>query len=53
MRYHNKMMIVDRRLLFVMSFNFTHMDIDHSRAFGIVTRKPKLSWVSSSAGPRR
>ena len=41
-RYHNKMMIVDRRLLFVLSFNFTHMDIDHSRGFGIVTRKPKL-----------
>ena len=41
-RYHNKMMIVDGRLLFVLSFNFTHLDIDHSRAFGIVTRKPKL-----------
>jgi phosphatidylserine/phosphatidylglycerophosphate/cardiolipin synthase-like enzyme len=41
-RYHNKMMIVDRQVLFVLSFNFTHLDIDHSRAFGIVTRKPKL-----------
>ena len=41
-RYHNKMMIVDRRLLFVLSFNFTHLDIDHSRAFGVVTRKDKL-----------
>lgn len=41
-RYHNKMMIVDGRLLFVLSFNFTHLDIDHSRAFGIATRKPKL-----------
>jgi cardiolipin synthase A/B len=41
-RYHNKMMIVDRRTLFVLSFNFTHLDIDHSRAFGIVTRKPAL-----------
>jgi len=41
-RYHNKMMVVDRTVLFVLSFNFTHMDIDHSRAFGIVTRKPKL-----------
>jgi len=41
-RYHNKMMVVDGTLLFVLSFNFTHMDIDHSRAFGIVTRKPKL-----------
>ena len=41
-RYHNKMMIVDGRLLFVLSFNFTHLDIDHSRAFGIATRKTKL-----------
>jgi cardiolipin synthase A/B len=41
-RYHNKMMIVDGRLLFVLSFNLTHLDIDHSRAFGIATRKPKL-----------
>jgi cardiolipin synthase A/B len=41
-RYHNKMMIVDRRLLFVLSFNFTHLDIDHSRAFGIATRKTRL-----------
>ena len=41
-RYHNKMMIVDGRVLYVLSFNFTHLDIDHSRAFGIVTRKPKL-----------
>jgi phosphatidylserine/phosphatidylglycerophosphate/cardiolipin synthase-like enzyme len=41
-RYHNKMMIVDRQVLFVLSFNFTHLDIDHSRAFGIVTRKPRL-----------
>jgi len=41
-RYHNKMMIVDGRLLFVLSFNFTHLDIDHSRGFGIVTEKKKL-----------
>src|SRR5687767_5585888 len=41
-RYHNKMMIVDSRVLYVLSFNFTHLDIDHSRAFGIVTRKTKL-----------
>jgi cardiolipin synthase len=42
LRYHNKMMIVDRQVLYVLSFNFTHLDIDHSRAFGIVTRKTKL-----------
>lgn len=41
-RYHDKLMVVDGRELFVMSFNLTHLDIDHSRAFGIVTRKHKL-----------
>ena len=35
-------MVVDGQVLFVLSFNFTHLDIDHSRAFGIVTRKPKF-----------
>ena len=41
-RYHDKLLIIDRRLLFVLSFNFTHLDIDHSRGFGVVTKKGKL-----------
>ena len=41
LRYHDKLMIVDRRHLYVLSFNFTHLDIDHSRGFGIVTRNVK------------
>ena len=41
-RYHGKMMIVDRKTLFLLSFNFVHMDIDHSRGFGIVTRSAKV-----------
>jgi cardiolipin synthase A/B len=41
-RYHDKMMIVDRRELFLLAFNFTYLDIAHSRSFGIVTRNPKL-----------
>jgi phosphatidylserine/phosphatidylglycerophosphate/cardiolipin synthase-like enzyme len=41
-RYHDKLMIIDRRLLYVLSFNFTHLDIDHSRGFGIVTSKVKF-----------
>ncbi len=36
-RYHGKYIIIDNRLLVVLSFNFTHLDIDHSRGFGIVT----------------
>jgi phosphatidylserine/phosphatidylglycerophosphate/cardiolipin synthase-like enzyme len=41
-RYHDKFMIIDRRLLYVLSFNFTHLDIDYSRGFGIVIRNAKL-----------
>ena len=41
-RYHDKLIIVDRRTLFMLSFNFTHMDIEHSRGFGIVTRNGAL-----------
>ena len=41
-RYHDKMMIVDRRTLYMLSFNFTHLDIDHSRGFGIVTKNGKF-----------
>ena len=41
-RYHAKMMIVDRKTLYVLSYNYTTLDIEHSRAFGIVTRNKAL-----------
>jgi phosphatidylserine/phosphatidylglycerophosphate/cardiolipin synthase-like enzyme len=41
-RYHNKFMIVDGRTLFVMGFNYTHLDIDRSRSFGVVTSNRRL-----------
>jgi len=41
-RYHGKMMLVDRKELFVLSYNFTHMDIERSRSFGIVTKNTEL-----------
>jgi cardiolipin synthase len=41
-RYHDKFLIIDRRELFLLSFNFTHLDIDHSRCFGLVTTNSKL-----------
>jgi phosphatidylserine/phosphatidylglycerophosphate/cardiolipin synthase-like enzyme len=41
-RYHDKFLIVDRRELFLLSFNFTHLDVDHSRCFGLVTTNSKL-----------
>jgi cardiolipin synthase A/B len=41
-RYHDKLLIIDKCVLFALSFNFTHLDIDHSRGFGIVTKKSEL-----------
>jgi phosphatidylserine/phosphatidylglycerophosphate/cardiolipin synthase-like enzyme len=41
-RYHGKMMIIDSRVLQMYGFNFTGLDIQKSRSFGIVTKNPKL-----------
>jgi phosphatidylserine/phosphatidylglycerophosphate/cardiolipin synthase-like enzyme len=41
-RYHGKMMILDGRVLHVYGFNFTRLDIEKSRSFGIVTRHRRL-----------
>ena len=37
-RYHDKLMIIDRSTLYLMAFNLTHVDIYHSRSFGIITK---------------
>lgn len=41
-RYHNKIMIVDRATLYVLGFNYTALDVDKSRSFGLVTRNREL-----------
>lgn len=41
-RYHNKVMIVDAKTLYVLGFNYTAIDIKKSRSFGVVTKKPVL-----------
>lgn len=41
-RYHSKVMIIDRRQLFLLTFNFTFLDIHHSRSFGVITEDPAL-----------
>jgi cardiolipin synthase len=41
-RYHGKMMVIDRKELHLMAFNFTSLDIERSRSFGIITRDKKL-----------
>ena len=46
-RYHGKYILIDRRVLYVLSFNFTHLDIDHSRGFGIVSRN--ANWVREAS----
>jgi phosphatidylserine/phosphatidylglycerophosphate/cardiolipin synthase-like enzyme len=40
-RYHGKMMLVDDTL-YVFGFNYTKLDIEKSRSFGIVTTEPRL-----------
>jgi phosphatidylserine/phosphatidylglycerophosphate/cardiolipin synthase-like enzyme len=41
-RYHNKIMIVDRATLYVLGFNYTALDVNKSRSFGVVTKKREL-----------
>ena len=41
-RYHYKMMIVDRRELYILAFNLTHVDIERSRSFALITRSRDL-----------
>jgi cardiolipin synthase len=41
-RYHGKMIIVDERRLYVLAFNFTYLDIQHSRSFGVILEDRKL-----------
>jgi phosphatidylserine/phosphatidylglycerophosphate/cardiolipin synthase-like enzyme len=41
-RYHGKMLIVDSHVLHVYGFNFTALDTEKSRSFGITTRNKRL-----------
>jgi cardiolipin synthase A/B len=41
-RYHNKMLIIDRRTLYLLAFNYTTIDIDYSRSFGVITEDPEV-----------
>jgi phosphatidylserine/phosphatidylglycerophosphate/cardiolipin synthase-like enzyme len=38
-RYHGKMLVVDRAALWVLGFNFVALDINKSRSFGVMTRR--------------
>jgi phosphatidylserine/phosphatidylglycerophosphate/cardiolipin synthase-like enzyme len=41
-RYHAKLMIVDRNVIYLMTFNYTHLDIDRSRSFGLVIENKQI-----------
>jgi cardiolipin synthase len=41
-RYHGKMMLVDRKELYLLAFNFTYLDMERCRSFGVVTRNRQL-----------
>jgi cardiolipin synthase len=42
LRYHGKMAIVDGRTLFVLGYNFTRLDIEHSRSLGLMVDESRL-----------
>ena len=42
LRYHGKLLIVDRTLLGVFGFNYTKLDVSKSRSFGVFTKHKKL-----------
>jgi cardiolipin synthase len=46
-RHHGKIMVIDESTLHLLSFNYTHLDIEHSRGFGIVTKNTK--WVQEAS----
>ena len=37
-RYHGKMMVIDKQALWVLGFNFVSLDINKSRSFGVMTK---------------
>jgi cardiolipin synthase A/B len=41
-RYHDKLLIVDDRTLFVFGFNFTRQEAHRRRSMGVVTRKRRV-----------
>jgi phosphatidylserine/phosphatidylglycerophosphate/cardiolipin synthase-like enzyme len=41
-RYHAKLVVVDREALYVLGYNFTRRDIEAARSFGLVTRHKSL-----------
>lgn len=41
-RYHGKLLLIDRKELWILAYNFTRLDMERSRSFGICTRNTGL-----------
>lgn len=41
-RYHDKLLVIDDRTLYVLAFNFTSLDTKTSRTMGLVTRRHRI-----------
>ncbi len=41
-RYHYKMILIDREVLYTLGFNFSRLDIEKSRSMGVATRNAKV-----------
>lgn len=46
-RYHGKMMIIDGKELYLLTYNFTHLDVGRSRSFGVVTKNRDVVQAAS------
>jgi phosphatidylserine/phosphatidylglycerophosphate/cardiolipin synthase-like enzyme len=42
LRYHGKLLLIDRTILGVFGFNYTKLDVSKSRSFGLFTKHQKL-----------
>jgi phosphatidylserine/phosphatidylglycerophosphate/cardiolipin synthase-like enzyme len=41
-RYHNKMVLIDREALYTLGFNFSRLDIEKSRSLGLATKNKSI-----------
>jgi cardiolipin synthase len=41
-RYHYKMLLIDREVFYMLAFNWARIDIEKSRSMGIATKNPRL-----------
>ena len=41
-RYHNKMLLIDRERLYTLAFNFSRLDVDKSRSLAVATKNKAI-----------